>query len=403
MADGRRIAYLVSHPIQYQAPMLRFLHAQGDLEITALFLSDHSLHRHADPGFGTEIAWDVSLLGGYDHLFLPTVGSADDVSFVRPLVHGIRTALEDGDYDVLWVHGYYHYANWLAVHTANKLGIPVMLRGESTLVGRSDGPLRGFKDRVLRWLFDRVDAFLAIGSWNRHFYRHFGVPDERIFHVPYAVDNAFWQERCAKASAEREQVRSELGLDPDRPVILYASKLTARKRPMDLLEAYVRLSPDRIAEPEPYLLFVGDGEERNRLEARTQQLGWASIRFLGFQNQTELPRYYDLCDVFVLPSAFEPWGLVVNEAMNAGRPVVVSDGVAAGADLVEGGKNGYVVPVGNTTVLSEVLVTILQRDDQGRELGATSRSTIEGWDFRADYKGLVKALDSVTEVSPSLL
>jgi glycosyltransferase involved in cell wall biosynthesis len=101
---------------------------------------------------------------------------------------------------------------------------------------------------------------LAIGSLNRDFYLHYGVPANRIFLMPYSVDNDFFQRRCELASQTRNQLRAELKLSPERPVILYASKMTPRKRARDLLEAYVRLSPDAKTEPKPYLLFIGDGE-----------------------------------------------------------------------------------------------------------------------------------------------
>ena len=141
--------------------------------------------------------------------------------------------------------------------------------------------------------------------------------------MPYAVDNEFFRRKAEEAAGRREVFRESIGLDPGRPVILYASKFMARKHPMDLLEAYISLSPDGLREPDPYLLFVGNGEERNKLEKRAIATGWNSIRFMGFRNQSELPAFYDLCDLFVLPSTHEPWGLVINEVMNV-KPVIVT-------------------------------------------------------------------------------
>jgi glycosyltransferase involved in cell wall biosynthesis len=184
-------------------------------------------------------------------------------------------------------------------------------------------------------------------------------------------------------------------LEKGRPVILYASKMTARKRTADLLEAYVRLSPDGKTEPRPYLLFVGDGETREALERRASRLGWSSIKFLGFQNQTELPRYYDLCDVFVLPSVREPWGLVVNEVMNAGRAVIVSDQVGCGQDLVEDGANGYVFEAQNVEDLHRVLRTVTADPERSRTMGQKSLEIIDKWSFEEDVVGLRKALSRV--------
>ena len=109
----------------------------------------------------------------------------------------------------------------------------------------------------------------------------------------------------------------ELGLDTERPVILFAGKLQTRKHCDHLLSAYAQLPHEPEADPHPYLVIVGDGEERAALERQAAATGFGSIRFCGFRNQSELPRYFDLASVFVLPSRHEPWVLIVNEVMNA--------------------------------------------------------------------------------------
>ena len=195
------------------------------------------------------------------------------------------------------------------------------------------------------------------------------LPPERIFPVPYAVDNGFFRDKARAAAGTRERLRRELGLSPGRPIILYASKLSEIKRGVDLLEAYIRMSPDQVQEPHPYLLFIGDGDQRQILEERAGARPWSSIKFLGFKNQTELPGYYDLCDVLVLPSVFEPWGLVINEVMNAGRAVVVSDQVGCGPDLVRPGENGSVFPAGDIAGLRQALVDLTGDPQKCRAMG----------------------------------
>ena len=174
----------------------------------------------------------------------------------------------------------------------------------------------------------------------------------------------------------------------------YASKFQQRKRAGDLLEAYLRLSPDGRQEPAPYLLFVGDGEERSALEQRARETGWESIRFLGFKNQTDLPPLFDLCDVFVLPSAAEQWGLIVNEVMNAAKPIIVTDEVGAAPDLVRDGENGYVVPVGDIGVLAKRLQDVVGDPGTARRMGERSLEIIQGWGFKEDVAGLRQALEA---------
>ena len=134
------------------------------------------------------------------------------------------------------------------------------------------------------------------------------------------------------------------------------------------------------------------GQQQQRQPGRTAAAGLGNVRFAGFQGQQAMRRFYDLCDVFVLPSVHEPWGLVVNEAMNLGRPVVVSDQVGSGYDLVRDGENGFVVPAGDASALATALSVILADPERARRMGRRSREIIDGWDFEADVHGLRAAL-----------
>ncbi len=246
------------------------------------------------------------------------------------------------------------------------------------MTGRADRTKLLAKEAFFRMLRSQVSAVLAIGEANARYWRHYLGEEMPIFRMPYAVDNDFFQRRAAEAVAGRDALRAELGLEPGRPVILFASKLQERKRCADLVEAH-RL----LGQPRPYLVIVGDGEERQRLEQ--QAAGDPDIRFLGFRNQTELPRYFDLCDVFVLPSRHEPWGLVVNEAMNAGRAVVVSDDVGCQQDLVREGETGAVFPVGDVAALAAGYRTCAGYAGNGGEDGSSGEGAYRPVQLRAGY------------------
>jgi glycosyltransferase involved in cell wall biosynthesis len=397
-----RLGCLLSHPTQYHAPLFRRLAADPALDFEALFLSRISLREYYDPGFGVRLKWDVPLLDGYRHQFLPAIGAADRLSFWRPLAIGLRARIAAGRYDALWVHGYAHLGILRAIAAARSLGVKLLLSGDSQLGGRNaTAAKRTAKRIVLSRLFAAIDGFLAVGTLNRRYYEHYGAPGERIFSMPYAVDNALRASAAKAASLRRDEFRASLGLEPQRPVVLYASKLQEHKRPGDLLEAYARMSPDGVREPHPYLLFAGDGERRAALESRAADLGWKSVRFLGFRNQTELPPLYDLCDVFVLPSGREPWGMVINEPLNAGRPVIASDGVGAAADLISDGVNGYIYPAGNIEALRESVRRVIQYPARAAEMGAASLARIDQWDYEADRRGLLRALARVVPPATS--
>jgi len=398
MSKVYRVAYLVSHPIQYQAPLLRYIAAQPWIDLTVFFLSDLSTRDYLDKGFGVGVKWDIPLLGGYKHVFLPSFWKNDRISFWRPFAYGLAKHLKRGRFDALWLHGYANQANLRALAIAKSLGVKVFLRGESHLSSSGASATKlAIKNVVTHGLFRLFDGFLAIGTLNREYYLSFGVPEDRVFMMPYAVDNDFFRAKADEAASLREKTRTDLNLAPGRPIILYAAKFEKKKRAGDLLDAYIQLSADGVEEPKACLLFVGDGLERPILESRVKALGWTSVKFLGFVNQTQLPRFYDLCDVFVLPSEREPWGLAVNEAMNAGKAIIVSDRVGARADLIREGENGFVVPMGDTAMLSERLRILCQRRETTLAMGRRSRELIAAWNFDADLRGLNQALTAVVD------
>ncbi|NYF80894.1 glycosyltransferase family 4 protein [Granulicella arctica] len=396
-----RLAYLVSHPIQYQAPLLRRIAQEPDIELTVFFGSDLSVRGYKDKGFGVEVKWDVPLLDGYRYEFLPKLRDTTGINVTSPMSHGILSRLRgrkgEPGFDALWVHGYATVNAMHGILAANALGIPVLLRAESWLRDRVRGSVKlALKNLFLAGLKRLVDATLPIGTLNTEYWRHYFGDDFRQFLMPYAVDNGYFQQRSLEAKAGRAELLAELNLDPARPVILFASKLQHRKHCDDLLEAYLRLSPGEGIEPLPYLVIVGDGEARGALEQRAAEAGFESIRFCGFRNQSELPRYFDIASVFVLPSRHEPWGLIVNEVMNAGRAVIISDDVGCQPDLITDGVQGAIFPVRDVDALTDALRRVLATPETAIAMGERAREHILRWSFEEDVRGLRTALAVVT-------
>ena len=391
-----RVAYLVTHPIQYQAPLLRLISEQNDIDLTVFFQSDISLHTFADAGFGRSVKWDIPLVDGYRHEFLPGIWRDHGITGQRPISWGLSARLKPTRFDALWVHGYSRWVNWMGILIAKRRGLAVLVRDEATSFSSERSDARRYAKRLFFAILSRVvDAFLAIGSANRDYYLKHGIAADRIFSVPYCVDNEFFAKGAEAAETSREQLRRELEIEADQAVILYASKFQPRKRPGDLLRAYERLLGSLGDGATPVLLFLGDGELRNTLEAEARSKGFHAVRFLGFRNQTELPQFYALCDVFVLPSMIEPWGLAVNEVMATGKPVIVSDRVGCAQDLVRDGVNGYVFPAGNIDALAGALMRVIKDRDQAARMGIASREIIARWSFREDIEGLRLALQAV--------
>ena len=396
-----RLAYVVSHPIQYQVPLLRRIAQEPWIDLTVLFGSDFSVKGYRDEGFGVDVKWDVPLLEGYRHEFLPALRDTGTEGTFTPISRGLWARLGGGAerpaFDVVWVHGYATVNQMQAILAAKSLGIPVLVRAESWLGDRPRGGVKLLAKKLFfAGLRHLVDAVLYTGTPNRAYWKHYLGEDFPMFLMPYAVDNAWFQRQSAQAAARRGDLRGELGLEVERPVILFASKLQARKRWADLIAAYARRAPVPGQEPLPALVIVGDGEERAALEAQAAATGGNGIRFYGFANQSELPRFFDLASVFVLPSKHEPWGLIVNEAMNAGRAVIVSDEVGAHFDLVTDGVEGCVFPAGNVDALAAALGRVLATPAVAAEMGRRAQARIEQWGLEQNVQGLQRAIAHVT-------
>jgi glycosyltransferase involved in cell wall biosynthesis len=399
-----RLAYLVSHPIQYQAPLLRRIALEPDVDLTVLFGSDFSVRGYKDRGFGVEVAWDTPLLDGYRSEFLRPLRDTGEVSPTTPISRGIFRRLQKSDgspaFDALWVHGYASIDSLQAILAANALGIPVLLRAESWLADRVRSPWKlVLKKAFFRLLGKGIAAVLPIGRVNAEYWTHYFGNSVPQFPMPYAVNNEYFAGLAAAAIPREQELRAELGLSAERPVILFASKLQQRKHADHLLEAYSRFIADRTPQERPYLVVVGDGEQRAHLEAQAQQLRLEDVRFAGFRNQSELPRFFQLADVFVLPSRHEPWGLIVNEAMASGCPVIVSTDVGCHADLITDGGEGCVFPVGDIRALTQALHQAFSSPQTAAKMGEAARRRISTWTYEEDVQGLRRALAAVTRMT----
>ncbi|MBI2061782.1 MAG: glycosyltransferase family 4 protein [Nitrospirae bacterium] len=386
-----RVAYIVQHPVQYHAPFFRRLAARREIRLTVLYCENFGPSSGFDADFRSKFKWDVPLLGGYDHEFLRNVSPLPFVPsrafFWRLINPGVIPPIVRGSFDVVAIHGYAISTYWLAFLAARLRGVPVVLAGESVWLPANERPKGGIRERLLRALCSRAGACAAIGTSSRRFYEAHGVPRDRIFLAPYAVDNDFFIREAARRRRERAAALSRWNLPPDRPMVMFSGKLIERKRPGDVLEALDRCGLD------VSLLVVGDGPLREDLRRRVANLNRVHAVFTGFQNQSAMPGLYALADVFVMPSGpGETFGLAVNEAMCAGLPVIASDRVPCAEDLVEAGANGFVYPAGHVELLGGYLKRLLRDSKLRRSMGKASLGKIRSWNHRRSADGFVQAV-----------
>ncbi len=401
MSTFRRLAIVVSHPIQYYAPWFRHLTVAG-FTLRVFYLWDFGVGHRYDPGFKTSFSWDIDLLSGYEHEFVPNVAALPGTDHFAGLHNPTLTArLAAWQPDAILVFGYKYRTHLGLITWATLRRIPLIFRGDSHLLGRNR---LGFGKRwVLRRVYARFAAFLYVGQANRAYFEYLGVQPPKLFFAPHCVDGARFTvtpERQATADA----LRRSLGVG-DRRIVLFAGKLVPKKQPRPLLDAFTAAGDDRYA-----LVYVGEGPEKAALQ-QTAAASDACVRFLPFANQSEMPVRYLLADVFALPSAgnFETWGLAVNEAMHLGVPCLVTSVVGCQHDLVTDGVTGWVAraddPAALAFKLREAMQAVANNRERWRQV-VTRR--IAGYSYAAATAGLARALahlgwkDLPASISPSL-
>ena len=385
-----RVAHLVSHPIQYFAPLYRSIEDRNVVDLHVFFYSDATLRTYHDREFGREVSWEADLAAGYRSHIVRR-------SSERPIPCGPRDAVRPDIYravmalraDVLWLHAYHLPTSLALAYTFIAMGRPVVLRGEQTLVQEASPVRRRAKNLVLSPLVRRARSAF-IGDRNREYLEHHGAHPRDLFFAPYSVPGA-------PSRPSRDAARRELGLDPTRPVVLFVGKLVARKEPLRLLEAW----SSTVDAVRSTLLYAGDGPLRSAVEDAAEAHGGDSVTVTGFLSDREMPLAYAAADIFVLPSTSEPWGLVVNEALMAGLPVVVGDKVGSAADLVVDGWNGHVVDPSDPVALAAALSDLLLDLRKCGTWGERGRARVREYSLDRTTDGLIAAFVGDQSLAPA--
>lgn len=398
MQHPLRVLFVATHPVQYASPLFRLFANDPRLEILVAYCSLQGAEPQFDPDFGVEVKWDVPLLEGYPWVVVqnrswhPGLGS-----FLGLFNPGIWSLIRCGDFDAVVLYtGYVYVTFWMAVAAAKVSRVPVLFSTDAHDLAPRDN--KGWKRWVkgLLWppLFRLADVVIVVSSGGAALIRSLGILDERIVVTPYCVDNDWWIAESKRVN--REAVRRRWGVPKDASVVLFCAKLQAWKRPQDVLRAFARADSSNA-----YLVFCGDGALRSTLESDAKSLGVSDrVRFLGFVNQSGLGETYAASDVLVLASEYEPFGVVVNEAMLCGCPVIVSDRVGARFDLVRKGETGFVFPMGDVGALAALMREVLQSPERLKRVGEAARQRMGSWSPPQNLEATVMALERAIQLQP---
>jgi glycosyltransferase involved in cell wall biosynthesis len=270
----------------------------------------------------------------------------------------------------------------------HRAAIPCFLWSDSNIRGElATGVKQLVKQTVVKAIVRQCTALLPCGSQGVKYYQRYGAPPEKIFLAPCEPDYDLIEtlpEEKIRAAAEK------YGLASDRRRFIFSGRLVEAKRPDLIIDAFASIAKQRL---DWDLVIAGDGHLRAATEARIPQDLKSRVRFTGFiSSQDEMTALYKLSDILVLPSDYEPWALVVNEAAAAGLAIICTDLVGAAAELVRDGENGALVAAGDLRALSAAMARV--SGNEINRMKAASAGVLADWRRRGDpIRGLQEALN----------
>lgn len=400
-----KIAIIAPTCRYYQVPLFQTLASDPRIDLTVYFCSDEAItSRDVSRMFKTGDIWGIEerLLEGYNYKFLKNYSPFP--SYLTPayglMNFGIWSELRKNKPDAIVLMAWVNPVWFIAMTAALSLRSPFFFLTDANV--EAEVLKRGWKVLLKKFalgkiLFPLTAGFLCSGTANMRLYNFYGVPDEKLVPFAYSWGSDPLLLSSSKFEQDKADIRKDLGIPLDSRVILFCGRLHPEKNPFHFLKAYAKIKT-----PNTLLAFVGDGELRNSMERYAAEQRIDSVRFFGFQDRNSIAKYYKASDVLVLPSFRESWGIVVNEAMCFGMPIIVSDQVGAGNDLVQHGVNGYVFPEGDNDSLASHLKTICDLpENEFNSMGKRSLDLIRAWLSRDLGKIFVDYLDNINSDTSS--
>lgn len=384
----KKLAIITSHPIQYYAPWFRYLAEENDLSIKVFYLWNFGVTEQVDVGFQQTLQWDIPLLEGYDYEFVLNISSNPGTHHFWGLQNPSlleRVSLYNPAAVLLMNYNYASLYNF--IWRWNRHRSPLLFRGDSHRLLPSTGAKEWLRRVFVSLIYRRFGACLYVGKANYGYFCDRNVPPQSLYFAPHAVDNDRFFAQAEEAYHQAILWKQELGIPENHSVILFAGKFEVKKRPTDLIQAFLQANLPQVS-----LLFVGAGSLESEL--LSQAADHPSIHFAPFQNQTLMPRTYATADLVVLPSygSGETWGLAINEAMCMSRPVIASTHVGCTQDLIQPYRNGLIFPAGDVSALANCLKEAFSDRKRLQSWGYESRNIVSNYSYQQTTQGLKEAL-----------
>jgi glycosyltransferase involved in cell wall biosynthesis len=370
----RRLVVITELIAPYRIPVFNALMQRPDVDLQVIFLSRTDSSMRDWRIYEEEIRFSYEVLP----CWRKRVGKYNVL-----LNRGLMSALRLASPDAIVCGGYNYLSSWQALRWAKRNRVPFVLWSEST--SNDHRYNRTLVELLKRKFLESCDAFVVPGKSARQYLEQFDVPPAKIFTAPNAVDTVLFSAAQSRAQQPSTRLRSRLAL-PDK-YYLFVGRLVRAKGVLDLLEAYALLAPE--LRERFSVVFAGDGPMRSELEARAREIYPGTIHFAGFVHRDDLPAYYALADCLVFPTHSDTWGMVVNEAMTSGLPVICTRVAGCAADLIR--DNGRLVSAGNLGELALAMEEIARDPDLRGRMACESRELIRSFSPENCAAGLAQA------------
>lgn len=376
MIAKRKVIFILKQEEPYRTPLLKRISHWKDINLKVFYCDNSYL---LDASTVKSINKRISGM----QIKFPLI---DEKNWINPYIWRI---LSDNKPDIIIIGGYYHLTMLFAIFLASIYRVPYIINSESHFSTKRNIFKSFIKKYFLSLIIRRASAYLPTGKYAGEYLIYYGADSEKIFYFPNTPDIDYFINESNKYREKKWNIKENLGIDSEY-VIIYVGRLIKEKGLFTLLRAFkeVKKNYKKLA-----LLLVGDGILKASLKRYLKNNEIQGVYFIGSVPNKEIPRYYAISDIFVLPSYYEPWGVVVNEAMASSLPVILSDKVGANGDLLKEGENGFSFKSGNWRELAELIKKLLENTEKMSKMGNMSRRIIKGFDYSYCEENLKKALN----------
>jgi len=357
----KKLAIITTHPIQYNAPLFKTLTKRGNIDIRVFYTWSQTEAGFFDKDFNKQINWNIPLLEGYNFEFITNTSKNPNSRHFKGIIcPDLIAKIESRNPDAILVYGWAFHAHFKVLrHFKNK--IPVIFRGDSTLIDETFGIRKTVRNLLLKYIYNFVDYAFYVGTHNKKYFLCAGLKEKQLIFLPYTIDNEHFKDSATKNYNKKAlSIRKDFGIKKEDKLVAFIGKFIKKKNPVFVLKAIQKYNFRNNTKIK--LFFIGSGKQEGLLKKRANND--KNIIFMPFVNQKEIPAAYRIANVFVLPSKgpYETWGLSVNEALACKRFVLVSNKVGSAVDLIKNNPNGEIFTSGNFNSFEKKLTILLNKN-----------------------------------------